>query len=63
MVTPITSMSESSTFPRTPMPAETTPSLRQSTSETHQIPHAVDFQLVVCMCNDHKVRFANQENR
>ena len=36
MATPITSMSESSTFPRTTMPAETTPSLRQSTSEIHQ---------------------------
>ena len=38
MATPITSMSESSTFPRTTMPAETTPSLRQSTSEIHQNP-------------------------
>ena len=36
MATPITSMSESSTFPRTTMPAETTPSLRQSTHEIHQ---------------------------
>ena len=31
MATPISSMSESLTFPRTTMPAETTPSLRQST--------------------------------
>ena len=38
MATPITSMSESSTFPRTTMPAETTPSSRQSTSEIHQNP-------------------------
>ena len=36
MATPITSMSESSTFPRTTMPAETTPSSRQSTQEIHQ---------------------------
>ena len=36
MATPITSMSESLTFPRTTMPAETTPSSRQSTSEIHQ---------------------------
>ena len=36
MATPITSMSESSTFPRTTMPAETTPSSRQPTSERHQ---------------------------
>ena len=36
MATPITSMSESLTFPRTTMPAETTPSLRQSTQEIHQ---------------------------
>ena len=36
MAAPITSMSELSTFPRTTMPAETTPSSRQSTSETHQ---------------------------
>ena len=36
MATPITSMSESSTFPRTTMPAKTTPSSRQSTSEIHQ---------------------------
>ena len=36
MATPITSMSESSTFPRTTMPAETTPSSRLSTSEIHQ---------------------------
>ena len=36
MATPITSMSESLTFPRTTMPAETTPSLRHSTSEMHQ---------------------------
>ena len=36
MATPITSMSELSTFPRTTMPAETTPSSRQPTSERHQ---------------------------
>ena len=36
MATPITSMSESSTFPRTTMPAETTPRSRQPTSERHQ---------------------------
>ena len=36
MATPITSMSESLTFPRTTMPAKTTTSLRQSTSEIHQ---------------------------
>ena len=36
MATPITSMSESSTVSRTTMPAETTPSSRQSTSEIHQ---------------------------
>ena len=36
MATPITSISESSTFPRTTMPAETTPSSRQSTQEIHQ---------------------------
>ena len=36
MATPITSMSESLTFPRTTMPAETTPSSRQSTQEIHQ---------------------------
>ena len=36
MATPITSMSESLTFPRTTMPAETTPSSRQSTHEIHQ---------------------------
>ena len=36
MATPITSMSESSTFPRTTMPAKTTPISRQSTSEIHQ---------------------------
>ena len=36
MATPITSMSESLTFPRTTLPAETTPSLRQSTHEIHQ---------------------------
>ena len=36
MATPITSMSESSTFSRTTMPAETTPSSRQPTSERHQ---------------------------
>ena len=36
MGTPITSTSESLTFPRTTMPAKTTPSLRQSTSEIHQ---------------------------
>ena len=35
MATPITSMSESSTSSRTTMPAETTPSLRQPTSEIH----------------------------
>ena len=35
MATPITSMSESLTFPRTTMPAETTPSSIQSISETH----------------------------
>ena len=34
--TPITSMSESSTASRTTMPAETTPSSRQPTSEIHQ---------------------------
>ena len=36
MATPITSMSESSTSSRTTMPAETTPSSRQLTSEIHQ---------------------------
>ena len=36
MATPITSMSESLTFPRTTMPAETTPRSRQPTSERHQ---------------------------
>ena len=36
MATPITSMSESSTAYRTTMPAETTPSSRQPTSEIHQ---------------------------
>ena len=36
MATPITSMSESLTFPRTTMPAETTPSSRRPTSEIHQ---------------------------
>ena len=36
MATPITSMSESSTFPRTTMPAETTLRSRQPTSERHQ---------------------------
>ena len=36
MATPITSMSESLTSPRTTMPAETTPSSRQPTSEIHQ---------------------------
>ena len=36
MATPITSMYESSTSPRTTMPAETTPSSRQPTSEIHQ---------------------------
>ena len=35
MATPITSMSESSTSSRTTMPAETTPSSRQPTSEIH----------------------------
>ena len=36
MATPITSMSESSTASRTTMPAKTTPSSRQPTSEIHQ---------------------------
>ena len=36
MATPITSMSESSIASRTTMPAETTPSSRQPTSEIHQ---------------------------
>ena len=36
MATPITSMSESLTSPRTTMPAKTTPSSRQPTSEIHQ---------------------------
>ena len=36
MATPITSISESSTASRTTMPAETTPSSRQPTSEIHQ---------------------------
>ena len=36
MATPITSMSESSTASRTTMPAETTPSSRQLTSEIHR---------------------------
>ena len=36
MATPITSMSESLTFPRTTMPAETTPRSRQPTSERLQ---------------------------
>ena len=36
MATPITSMSESSTVSRTTMPANTTPSSRQPTSEIHQ---------------------------
>ena len=36
MATPITSMSESSTSSRTTIPAETTPSSRQPTSEIHQ---------------------------
>ena len=36
MATPITSMSESSTSSRTTMPADTTPSSRQPTSEIHQ---------------------------
>ena len=36
MATPITSMSESSTSSRTTMPAETTPSSRQPTSEIHR---------------------------
>ena len=36
MATPITSMSELSTTSRTTMPAETTPSSRQPTSEIHQ---------------------------
>ena len=36
MATPITSMSESSTASRTTMPAETTPSSRQPTSEIHR---------------------------
>ena len=36
MATPIISMSESSTSSRTTMPAETTPSSRQPTSEIHQ---------------------------
>ena len=36
MATPIASKSESSTFPRTIMPAETTPRSRQPTSERHQ---------------------------
>ena len=36
MATPISSMSELSTVSRTTMPAETTPSSRQPTSEIHQ---------------------------
>ena len=36
MATHITSMSESSTASRTTMPAKTTPSSRQPTSEIHQ---------------------------
>ena len=36
MATPITNMSESSTVSRTTMPADTTPSSRQPTSEIHQ---------------------------
>ena len=36
MATPITSMSESSASPRTTVPAKTTPSSRQPTSEIHQ---------------------------
>ena len=36
MATPITSMSESLTSPRTTMPTRTTPSLRQPASEIHQ---------------------------
>ena len=59
MATPITSMSESSTSSRTTMPAETTPSSRQPTSEIH---HIMDFHNVVCMYTNQQVRFVSREN-
>ena len=63
MATPITSMSESSTFPRTTMPAETTPSSRQPTSEIHRNMSRTDFHNVVCMYTNQQVRFVSRENR
>ena len=63
MATPITSMSELSTVSRTTMPAETTPSSRQPTSEIHQIRHVMDFHNIMCMYNNQQVRFASRENR
>ena len=62
MATPITSMSESSTSSRTTMPAETTPSSRQPTSEIHQNNHITDFHNIMCMYNNQQVRFASWKN-
>ena len=52
MATPITSMSESLTFPRTTMPAETTTNSRQSTSEIHQ--HSPNRQHSTCYMHVHQ---------
>ena len=63
MATPITSMSGSSTASRTTMPAKTTPTSRQPTSEIIKIRHATDFHNIMCMYTNHKVRFVSWENR
>ena len=62
MATPITSMSESSTFPRTTMPAETTPSSRQPTSERHQNSSHNGHPPYCMHVQQPQSRFASQEN-
>ena len=60
--TGITSMSELSTVSRTTMPADTTPSSRQPTSEVHQ--NSSHSGPPICCMHVHqpKVRLANREN-
>ena len=63
MATPITSMSESLTPSRTTLPARTTPSSRQPTSETHQNSSHNGHPPYCMHVHQPQSQFASQENR
>ena len=62
MATPITSMSVSSTSSRTTMPAKTTPSSRQPTSEIHRNTSCNRLSQCCIVYTNHKVRFISRES-